>query len=167
MLAGALDLFARHLDLKPLRGRRRGCVCCIFHREKTPSLSVDLDRGLFNCFACGAQGGIRRFRELVGEAAPRPLLREIRRESEAERGRREVLDAEARCARERAQWAPFISLSQYLRRSHQVVSRARAVATATGESPRIWTLLALAARVECDSLNVEAELDSILMGRVA
>src|SRR5262245_5570956 len=64
------DLFARHLDLAPLRSRRRGLVRCPFHRDRTPSLSVDLDAAIFNCFGCGAHGGWKRFAELVGETIP-------------------------------------------------------------------------------------------------
>ncbi len=42
-------------------------VNCIFHNDRNPSLSVDLEDGHFNCFSCGAKGGsvldfhIRRF----------------------------------------------------------------------------------------------------------
>lgn len=31
-------------------------VCCPFHQDTTPSLSVNLAAGVFNCFACGAKG---------------------------------------------------------------------------------------------------------------
>lgn len=63
----APDVFARYLDLAPLAGRSAGRVRCIFHEERTPSLSVDLARGLFHCFGCGAQGGVRAFLRRVGE----------------------------------------------------------------------------------------------------
>ena len=91
-MRAAAESFARHLDLAPLRGRRRGSVRCIFHQERTPSLSVDLDRGLFHCFGCGAEGGVRRFRELVGESQLGAIIRPMRRETEAARGRREVFE---------------------------------------------------------------------------
>lgn len=54
-----------------------GRVRCIFHAEKTPSLSVDLARGLFHCFGCGVEGGWSRFLEMVGE---RPEARPVERE---------------------------------------------------------------------------------------
>src|SRR5262245_48100658 len=63
----AVEIFGRHLDLTPLRGRHRGLVRCPFHQDRTPSLSVDLEAGMFHCFGCGASGGIAKFRELVGE----------------------------------------------------------------------------------------------------
>ena len=63
----------RHVDVGPLRGRRRGLTHCLFHgTDRRPSLSVDLDRGLFYCFACGERGGLKRFAELVGEAPAAP-----------------------------------------------------------------------------------------------
>ena len=31
-------------------------VKCCFHDDRTPSLSIDLTDGWFNCFGCGAKG---------------------------------------------------------------------------------------------------------------
>ena len=45
----------------------KGLVRCIFHQEKTASLSIDLRREVFHCFGCGVGGGNRKFAELVGE----------------------------------------------------------------------------------------------------
>lgn len=69
-LPDPLPLFERHLDLRPLHGRARGLVKCAFHEDRKASLSVDTAQGLFHCFSCGAQGGIKHFLELVGEAGP-------------------------------------------------------------------------------------------------
>lgn len=33
-------------------------VLCPFHQDTTPSLSVDIERGLFHCFSCGVGGGL-------------------------------------------------------------------------------------------------------------
>lgn len=60
------DLLARHLPTFPPRNGR-GMVLCIFHSEKTPSLSIDLEKGVFHCFGCGVGGGVKKFAELVGE----------------------------------------------------------------------------------------------------
>jgi DNA primase len=38
---------------------------CPFHADKTPSLSVNEDRGVFHCFGCGASGDVIRFIELI------------------------------------------------------------------------------------------------------
>ena len=44
--------------------RRQGrtyMAVCPFHQEKTPSMSLDKARGLYNCFGCGAGGDIFKF----------------------------------------------------------------------------------------------------------
>ncbi len=60
-----LDLLARQgIYLRGSRGR----VKCPFHDGKTDtSLSIDTDKGVFYCFGCGVQGGVKAFAELVGE----------------------------------------------------------------------------------------------------
>src|SRR5690349_20534268 len=37
---------------------------CPFHGEKTPSFHVNLDKGFFHCFGCGAGGDVIKFLEL-------------------------------------------------------------------------------------------------------
>jgi len=32
-------------------------VCCVFHQDRHPSLSIHPERGAFRCFGCGAHGG--------------------------------------------------------------------------------------------------------------
>ncbi len=34
-----------------------GMALCPFHADKNPSLAVNLDKGAFKCFSCGAMGG--------------------------------------------------------------------------------------------------------------
>src|SRR5262245_43722088 len=77
MQATFAELCDRHLDLRPLRGRARGLVRCIFHHDDTESLSLDLGKGLFHCFGCDVGGGAKRFAALVGEASG-SLVRENR-----------------------------------------------------------------------------------------
>ena len=44
---------------------------CPFHKEKTPSFSVDPDQGLYYCFGCGAGGdAIKLFMEQTGDDFP-------------------------------------------------------------------------------------------------
>lgn len=39
--------------------------CCPFHQEKTPSFSVNGDKGLFYCFGCHAGGNVFKFISLI------------------------------------------------------------------------------------------------------
>ena len=32
-------------------------VCCVFHNDRNPSLSINLKSGGYNCFSCGEKGG--------------------------------------------------------------------------------------------------------------
>lgn len=169
MIAGADDVFERHLDLAPLRGRRRGLVRCIFHTpDRRGSLSLDLDKGVFNCFACGASGGLVRFAELVGERA-NGSARRRERESPLQEARRRILRiARAQDAR-RAEWLPLWHCSDHIRRCFTAAREARRWGTVLGpDDPRTWPLLERAAAVEREGLAVEAELDAILAeGRVS
>src|SRR3546814_11233590 len=73
-------------------------ACCPFHNEKTPSFTVNDEKGFYHCFGCGAHGDVIRWmtdqrglsfmdavKELAGAAGmegPRPDHREA---EEAER----------------------------------------------------------------------------------
>lgn len=52
-------LVGDYVALKPAGSRLKGL--CPFHQEKTPSFSVDPERGLFYCFGCQAGGDLFRF----------------------------------------------------------------------------------------------------------
>jgi bifunctional DNA primase/polymerase-like protein/uncharacterized protein DUF5906/CHC2-type zinc finger protein len=47
-------------DLLPEGKERNGewFVCCPFHEEQNPSFSVNLQEGMYHCFACGAKGDL-------------------------------------------------------------------------------------------------------------
>lgn len=158
-------VFRTHLDLSPLRQRRRGVVRCIFHRDAQASLSVDLDRGLFNCFGCGAHGGTRRFAELVGDAvavparAPESPLQAARRWA-ATRARREAEQAQ--------EWEPWMIAAEFIRRTRRAVDGLRQIATELGpDHPRTWPALEVAAQAERQADAVEAEIDDLLAsGRI-
>ena len=142
-------LFARHLDLARLRGRRRGYVRCIFHDDRTPSLSIDLDRGLFHCFGCGVGGGLRRFAELVGAERPSVVGSgpTVARDA-LQSARRAVLDRERAAQRRRDRYRPQLQAADDFRQVMQAVDQGRALATAAGESEPVWGLLALVAIME-------------------
>lgn len=44
-----------------IRAGREWKACCPFHNEKTPSFTVNDDKGFYHCFGCGAHGDIIRF----------------------------------------------------------------------------------------------------------
>ncbi|MGH7390788.1 MAG: CHC2 zinc finger domain-containing protein [Candidatus Rokuibacteriota bacterium] len=149
------DIVGHHADLSPLRDRRRGMIRCPFHRDRTPSFSVDLDRGVFHCFGCGVEGGVKRFAELVGDVArlqdrgtpggarPSPaILREARAQPWAREGVVELYQVStAMCAAWRR------------------VQRARDEAMRRGPSSAAWSLLAEASARETRLLALELEYD--------
>ena len=54
-----VELIAEVTKVK--RSGRSFMAVCPFHQEKTPSMSVDRARGLYNCFGCGKHGDIFTF----------------------------------------------------------------------------------------------------------
>lgn len=54
-----LKIIGRYTSLK--KAGKNYIGLCPFHQEKTPSFSVDVDRGLFYCFGCGKGGNIFTF----------------------------------------------------------------------------------------------------------
>ncbi|GEM_PF-275039 len=49
-----IDVVSEHVALK--KSGRNYSGLCPFHKEKTPSFSVNPDKGIFKCFGCGAGG---------------------------------------------------------------------------------------------------------------
>src|SRR3982750_4450114 len=47
--------------VKLLRAGREWKACCPFHNEKTPSFTVNDDKGFYHCFGCSAHGDAIRF----------------------------------------------------------------------------------------------------------
>src|SRR3954468_13214149 len=48
-------------SVKLIRAGREWKACCPFHNEKTPSFTVNDDKGFNHCFGCGAHGDAIRF----------------------------------------------------------------------------------------------------------
>jgi DNA primase len=81
-------------SVKLIRAGREWKACCPFHDEKTPSFTINDEKGFYHCFGCGAHGDAIRFltdnrglpfmdavKELAGKAgmevpAPDPKARE-------------------------------------------------------------------------------------------
>jgi DNA primase len=57
--ADILEVIGTHVRLK--RAGRNFVGLCPFHNEKTPSFSVNPERGFFHCFGCGAGGTVFNF----------------------------------------------------------------------------------------------------------
>ena len=135
-------LFGRHLDLAPLRHHRHGLVRCIFHEDRTGSLSIDLDKGVFHCFGCSAQGGMRDFAGRVGEArdSARPMPRPGA--SPMSTAFAEAFSRDRQQTARMAQWAPVFRSADVIRYLEHVVDMLRARATAAGpDGPTTWDML--------------------------
>src|ERR671910_1432690 len=52
-------LIGRQVKLQ--RAGREWKACCPFHHEKTPSFTVNDEKGFYHCFGCGAHGDAIRF----------------------------------------------------------------------------------------------------------
>lgn len=58
-LPNPMTFYSRYFLMldKPTSGSGWVNVCCCFHKDKRPSLSINLISGGFYCFSCGAKGG--------------------------------------------------------------------------------------------------------------
>src|SRR5439155_20445673 len=52
-------LIGRQIKLQ--RAGREWKACCPFHKEKTPSFTINDEKGFYHCFGCGAHGDAIRF----------------------------------------------------------------------------------------------------------
>ena len=104
-----VDVVGAHVKL--IRAGKSLTGLCPFHKEKTPSFHVSLERGTYHCFGCGEGGDIFGFVQKVDgvdfktalqQLAERAgvALPEYREERTAETDRKERL----RKVMERAQW---------------------------------------------------------------
>lgn len=53
------SVIGRHVKVQ--RAGREFKACCPFHNEKTPSFTINDDKGFYHCFGCGAHGDAIRF----------------------------------------------------------------------------------------------------------
>lgn len=60
------DIFANYLD-NVVPDKPEQLVRCIFHDDTNPSLSINIEKGLFYCHACRIGGDINDFLSMVGE----------------------------------------------------------------------------------------------------
>ena len=57
--AGLADIIARRVKLT--RRGREHVGLCPFHKEKTPSFTVNEEKGFYHCFGCGEHGSVIDF----------------------------------------------------------------------------------------------------------
>jgi len=61
--ADIVDVVSPHVRLRQAGRRLSGL--CPFHQERTPSFTVDAEKGLWHCFGCKAGGDLFRFVEMI------------------------------------------------------------------------------------------------------
>lgn len=98
-------------SVKLIKAGREHKACCPFHAEKTPSFTVNDEKGFYHCFGCGAHGDAIRFltdakglpfmdavKELAAKAGMEVPAADPRAREKAEKsaGLYEVMDAAAR-----------------------------------------------------------------------
>ena len=57
--ADIVDLVSEYVTLK--KGGKNFLGICPFHKEKTPSFTVNRDKQIFYCFGCGEGGNVLTF----------------------------------------------------------------------------------------------------------
>ena len=135
--AGLVNTISRY-GVKLARKGREHVGLCPFHKEKTPSFTVNEGKGFYHCFGCGAHGDILdfvmafagcSFREAMEDlrgghapTSPEDVRRaaERQRHAEAERRRRAEQDAQQRTGDALQIWrravpAPGTLVETYLR----------------------------------------------------
>jgi DNA primase len=98
-------------SVKLTKAGREFKACCPFHKEKTPSFTVNDEKGFYHCFGCGAHGDAIRFltdarglpfmdavKELAGQAGMEVPAPDPKSQERAERaaGLYEVMEAAAK-----------------------------------------------------------------------
>tara|TARA_B100000678_G_scaffold176778_1_gene147441 strand:- start:1566 stop:3425 length:1860 start_codon:yes stop_codon:yes gene_type:complete len=94
-------------SVKIQRAGREWKACCPFHREKTPSFTINDDKGFYHCFGCGAHGdairwmtdqrglpfmdAVKELAQVAGMEVPAPDKRSAER-AERQKGLREAME---------------------------------------------------------------------------
>ncbi len=162
--ADIVDVIGEHTTLKKAGNSWKGL--CPFHREKTPSFTVNRDRGLFYCFGCGAGGDLFGFVRQIERASFREAAEILARKygidipkRTANRGedrRERLLDSVAAAHRRYVEnlWAGPNRATEYLRERGVPEETARDLAL--GFAPDSWDFLSRGA--EAADILIEAGL---------
>ena len=73
--ADIVQVIQEYVSLKKAGTSYKGL--CPFHPEKTPSFTVNRDKGFFHCFGCGAGGDVLKFLELQEKLGFQDALRHL------------------------------------------------------------------------------------------
>lgn len=94
-----LQVVQTYVPLKRKGGRYWGC--CPFHQEKTPSFSVEPEKGFFYCFGCHAGGNAFKFLSLIENISYFDAIKLQAEKLGIELPRRKLTPAEEKRERER------------------------------------------------------------------
>ena len=71
------DFYRTFIPSLKVNGKPEALGLCPFHDDKTPSLSVNVQTGLFRCFACDAKGDVFTFYQKYKDTDFPTALKEI------------------------------------------------------------------------------------------
>ncbi len=71
------SFYTQYIPSLKINGKSEALGLCLFHNDRTPSLSVNVETGLYNCFACGAKGDVFKFYQDYKKVDFKTALREI------------------------------------------------------------------------------------------
>ncbi len=74
------SFYTRHIPGFEPNGKTEIQCLCPFHDDKNPSLSVNLEKGVFQCFGCGEKGGVVKFIQLRYSLDKKGALERIKAE---------------------------------------------------------------------------------------
>ncbi|MFP4027462.1 MAG: DNA primase [Candidatus Brocadiia bacterium] len=92
--ADIVRIISRYTDLKKRGNRFWGL--CPFHKEKTPSFTVDPEEGLYYCFGCGQGGNIFTFLKDVEGLEFQEALRQLAQDAGVDLSRYKTEDGPSR-----------------------------------------------------------------------
>lgn len=71
------NYYERHLPSLKKNGKAEALALCPFHPDTRPSLSINLESGLFHCWSCNAGGDVFRFHQEVRKVGFKEALTEM------------------------------------------------------------------------------------------
>lgn len=60
------SFYQRHIPGLKLNGNENVSCLCPFHKEENPSFSINIEKGLYNCFRCGGGNAIQFVQKRYG-----------------------------------------------------------------------------------------------------